>query len=122
MLQLYFLYTVSMRTRIAGSRADTCSGYDRIVFSHFEVARAINGRQADVGIGIRSAAHLFDLDFVPLQTARYDLVVPKPYLASHPTLPRLFETIASGPFRNELEALGGYDTSDTGKVHALRTT
>jgi molybdate-binding protein len=76
--------------------------------------------QADVGIGIRSAAQLFDLDFVPVQTARYDLVVPKAYLKAHPTLARLFETLVSRPFRNEIEALGGYDTSETGKVHALR--
>ena len=46
----------------------------------FEVARAVASSQADVGIGIRSAAQLFELDFVPLQAARYDLVVPKAYL------------------------------------------
>lgn len=62
----------------------------------------------------------YDLDFGPLQTARYDLVVPKPYVQSHPTLAHLFETIVSRPFRNEIEALGGYDTSETGKVRALR--
>jgi molybdate-binding protein len=97
-------------------------GYERIVSSHFEVARAIAERQADVGIGIRSAAQLFDLEFIPLQTARYDLVVPKPYLKSHPTLAHLFETLVSRPFRNEIEALGGYDTSETGKVQALRAS
>jgi hypothetical protein len=32
----------------------------------------------------------------------------------------LFETIVSRPFRNEIEALGGYDMSETGKLHALR--
>ena len=61
-------------------------GYDRIVFSHVEVAQAIQGRQADGGLGIRSAAQRFDLDFA-LQAARYDLVVPKPYLQSHPRYP-----------------------------------
>jgi len=106
--------------REAGVAPAHVQGYDRIVFSHFEIARAIAGRQADVGIGIRSAAQYFDLDFVPLQSARYDLVVPKTYLKSHPTLARLFETIVSRPFRNEIEALGGYDTSETGKTHALR--
>ena len=95
-------------------------GYDRIVPSHFEVARAVAGHQADVGIGIRSAAQLFDLDFVPLQAARYDLVVPKSYLKSHPTLAHLFETLTSKLFRNEIEALGGYDTSETGKVQPIR--
>ena len=95
-------------------------GYGTIVASHFEVARAIASRQADVGVGIRSAAQFFELDFVPLQVARYDLVVPKPYLKSHPTLAHLFETLVSCPFRNESEALGGYDTSETGKLHPLQ--
>ena len=113
-------FLLDQRLRASGIESSQVQGYDRIVSSHFEVARAIARHQADVGIGIRSAAQLFDLDFVPLQTARYDLVVPKPYLQTHPTLSHLFETIVSGPFRNEIEALGGYDTSDTGKVHVLR--
>jgi len=111
---------LDQRLRAAGINQDQVKGYGTIVASHFEVARAIAGRQADVGIGIRSAAQLFELDFVPLQAARYDLVVPKAYLKSHPTLAHLFETLVSRPFRNEIEALGGYDTSETGKLHALR--
>lgn len=110
---------LDQRLRAAGVAPKQVRGYDRIVSSHFEVARAIAGGQADAGIGIRSAAQLFELDFVPLQAARYDLVVPKAYLASHPTLPHLFETLVSRPFRNEIEALGGYDTRETGTVRAL---
>jgi molybdate-binding protein/DNA-binding XRE family transcriptional regulator len=113
---------LDQKLRTAGIQPPQVRGYDRIASTHFEVARAIADRQADVGIGIRSAAQQFDLDFVPLQTARYDLVVPKSYLKSHPTLTHLFETLVSRPFRNEIEALGGYDTSETGKVHALRVT
>lgn len=112
---------LDQRLHAAKVQPEQVQGYDRIVSSHFEVARAIAERQADVGIGIRSAAQLFDLDFIPLQAARYDLVVPKPYLTSHPTLAHLFETLVSRPFRNEIEALGGYDTSETGKAQALRT-
>ena len=111
---------LDQRLRAVGIEPTQVRGYDRIVSSHFDVARTIAERQADVGVGIRSAAQLFELDFVPLQAARYDLVVPKSYLKSHPTLTHLFETLVSRPFRNEIEALGGYDTSETGKVHALR--
>ena len=111
---------LDQRLRAAGINQDQVKGYGTIASSHFEIARAIASRQADVGIGIRSAAQLFELDFVPLQAARYDLVVPKPYLKLHPTLAHLFETLVSRPFRNEIEALGGYDTSETGKLHALR--
>ena len=111
---------LDQRLRAAGIASDQVKGYNAIVASHFDIARAIASRQADVGIGIRSAAQLFELDFVPLQVARYDLVVPKAYLKSHPTLANLFDTIVSRPFRHEIEALGGYDTSETGTLHALR--
>jgi putative molybdopterin biosynthesis protein len=111
---------LDQRLRAAGINQDQVKGYGTIVASHFEIARAIASRQADVGVGIRSAAQLYELDFVPLQTARYDLVVPKAYLKLHPTLSHLFETLVSRPFRNEIEALGGYDTSETGKLQALR--
>ena len=111
---------LDQQLRVAGINSDQVKGYGTIAASHFDIARAIANRQADVGVGIRSAAQLYQLDFVPLQAARYDLVVPKAYLKSHPTLSHLFETIVSRPFRNEIEALGGYDTSETGKLHALR--
>ena len=111
---------LDQRLRAAGISHHQVRGYGTIVAAHFDVARAIASRQADVGIGIRSAAQFFGLDFVPLQTARYDLVVPKAYLKSHPTLAHLFETLVSRPFRNEIESLGGYDTRETGKLHALR--
>ncbi len=110
---------LDQRLRAAGIESAQIKGYGTSVRSHFEVARAIAGHHADVGIGIRSAAQLFGLDFVPLQSARYDLVVPKAYLKTHPTLANLFETIVSRPFRNEIEAIGGYDTKDTGKMHSL---
>ena len=111
---------LDQRLHAAGINYHLVRGYGTIVASHFEVARAIANRQADVGVGIRSAAQLFELDFIPLQAARYDLVVPKAYLKLHPTLAHLFETLVSRSFRNEIEALGGYDTSETGKLHALR--
>ena len=110
---------LDQRLRAAGVTSSHIRGYESIARSHFEVARAIAGQQADVGIGIRSAASLFGLDFVPIQAARYDLVVPTPYLKWHPTLAGLFDTLVSRPFRNEIEALGGYDTRETGKMHSL---
>lgn len=111
---------LDQQLRAAGINSEQVKGYGTFVASHFEVARAIASGQADVGVGIRSAAQLFELNFVPLQTARYDLVVPKAYLKSHPTLTHLFETLVSRPFRDEIESLGGYDTRETGKLHDLR--
>jgi putative molybdopterin biosynthesis protein len=111
---------LDQRLRAAGVESPHVRGYETIARSHFEVARAIAAHQADVGIGIRSAARLLGLDFVPLQAAHYDLVVPTAYLKSHPTLGNLFDTLVTRSFRNEIEALGGYDTRETGKLHSLR--
>lgn len=103
----------------AGIRPGSVKGYARQAASHLEVGRLIAEGQADVGMGVRTAARLLGLDFLPLQEERYDLVVPTRYLKEHPGLDRFLDTLASGPFRREMEAVGGYDTSETGKVQAL---
>ena len=59
------------------------------------------------------------MDFIPLQEERYDLVVPTSYLSGHPSIANLLDTILSRQFRTEIEALGGYDTRETGKVREL---
>ncbi len=43
----------------------------------------------------------------------------KLFFKAHPTIGNLFETISSRPFRDEIEALGGYDTRETGKLMRL---
>ncbi|WP_447972663.1 substrate-binding domain-containing protein [Nitrospira sp. Kam-Ns4a] len=104
----------------AGIKAEQVKGYQRTVRSHLEVARFVAEGQADAGMGVQSAARLFGLDFVPLQQERYDLVIPTEYLETHPGLAAFLDTIVSRSFRAEIEALGGYDTRETGKVRSLR--
>jgi molybdate-binding protein/DNA-binding XRE family transcriptional regulator len=110
---------LDQRLHAAGFAGSQVNGYDRTAASHLHVARLVSEGQADVGVGIRSAAQSYGLEFIPLQSARYDLVVPKAYLSSHPSLSHLFDTLASRPFRSEIAAIGGYDTTDTGKLQAL---
>jgi putative molybdopterin biosynthesis protein len=95
-------------------------GYQDEVLSHLDVAWRIKAGLADAGIGIQSVAAICGLDFVPLQRERYDLVIPKVYYETLDGLKALLDTIVSKPFRDELEALGGYDTRDTGKIVELR--
>ena len=53
-------------------------GYENEMSSHLTVAAAIAEGQADVGIGTGRVIKQFpDLDFVPVQRERYDLVVKK---------------------------------------------
>lgn len=107
------------RLAAAGLRADLVKGYARHAVSHLEVGRLIAEGQADVGMGVRAASRLLGLDFLPLQEERYDLVIPTRYLKAHPGLDRFLDTLVSRPFRREMEAVGGYDTRETGKIQAL---
>ena len=91
-------------------------GYSDEVSSHLDVASRIKAGLADTGIGVRAAAAISSLDFVPLQRERYDLVIPKTYYETLSGLQILLDTMVSKPFRDELEALGGYDTREIGKV------
>ena len=91
-------------------------GYGDEVFSHLDVASRIKSGLADAGIGVRSVASICGLDFVPLQRERYDLVIPKAHYETLSGLRVLLDTIVSKPFRDELDALGGYDTREIGKV------
>jgi putative molybdopterin biosynthesis protein len=96
-------------------------GYGDEVLSHLEVASRVKSGLADAGVGLRAAAAICGLDFVPLQRERYDLVIPKAHHESLQGLRSLLDLIVSKPFRDELEALGGYDTRDTGKIVEMRT-
>ncbi len=107
------------RLATSGLKPSQVKGYQRFAASHFEVARLVAEGQADAGVGIGSAARLLGLDFIPLQRERYDLVIPTPFLTGHPALANLLDTIVSRAFRTEIEALGGYDTRETGKMQAL---
>ena len=91
-------------------------GYNHVVFSHLDVSRLVSEGKADVGIGVRSTAGLFDLDFMPLQEERYDLVIPTAYLSLHPGMIQFLDTLVTRAFRTEVEALGGYDTREIGKI------
>lgn len=107
--------------RASAIRPKLVKGYRDEVFSHLDVASRIKAGAADVGIGVRSVAAIFGLDFVPLQRERYDLVIPKTHYETLTGLKVLLDTIVSKPFRDELEALGGYDTRDTGRfVEAVK--
>jgi molybdate-binding protein len=91
-------------------------GYTDEVLSHLDVASRIKAGLADAGISVRSVAAIAGLDFVPLRRERYDLIVPKVYYETLEGLKILLDTMVSKPFRDELEALGGYDTRETGKI------
>ena len=90
-------------------------GYERDEYTHTGVAAAVGSGAADVGLGIMAAARALALDFLPLLKERYDLAIPRSFYEGELLQP-LLETIMSGEFKNLVASLGGYDTSETGRV------
>lgn len=100
----------------AGIPPDRVKGYGDEVLSHLEIAAKVQAGLADAGIGVRAAASICGLDFIPLQRERYDLIIPKAHYEDMPGLRIFLDVIVTKTFRDELEALGGYDTRQTGTI------
>ena len=96
---------------------DTASiyGYEREEFTHTSVAAQIASGSADAGLGIYSAAMLYDLDFVPVCTEQYDLLIPD-YAWDTPMVQKLLSVLKSDAFRERLEKLGGYTLAHPGTI------
>jgi molybdate-binding protein len=100
-----------------GIAPDTVAGYDNETHTHTEGAQKVAFGFADAALGFRAVANAYGLDFVPIQVARCDLVVPRD-LADAPPMRILLDTLQSGELRKELRALPGYESSRTGDVIA----
>ena len=70
---------------------------------------------ADVGLGIFAAAKALNLDFIPVVTEQYDLIVPEAYYESD-NIQILLSVIRSQAFKDRVDALGGYHTERTGEL------
>ncbi len=92
------------------------SGYEREEYTHMGVASAVLTGIADTGLGILASARALGLDFIPVARERYDLAIPEDY-AAMPKMQALLGIIRDDrEFRETVEALGGYDLSDMGKI------
>jgi len=90
-------------------------GYSQIAYTHIEVALEIFSGSADAGLGIFAVARQLNLDFIPLATERFDLIIPvKNYTTK--AIKNLKGVLGSEEFKNSMAQLDGYDTRDTGKV------
>lgn len=105
------------RLASVGVEASSIAGYEEEEFTHMSVAVAVLSGTADAGLGIFAAAKALDLDFVPVVTEEYDLIVPAAFLEKD-KVRFMLDTIASAAFKEKVRALGGYDTSKTGSVMA----
>ena len=102
-----------------GVEAEKVLGYDREETTHNSVAVQIAGGSADAGMGIYSAAKLYGLDFLPICTEEYDLLIPQSAWDG-PLVRKLILTLKSAAFRERIEAMGGYTLDRPGELIELR--
>jgi putative molybdopterin biosynthesis protein len=95
--------------------AATINGYQNEEFTHMAVAVSVLSGAADAGLGIYAAAKALNLEFIPVVTEQYDLVVPLEYFKTAP-IQILLEIINSQKFKQQVQALGGYSTERTGEI------
>jgi putative molybdopterin biosynthesis protein len=98
-----------------GVNVDAIYGYDREELTHTSVAAQIVSGSADAGMGIYSAAKLYDLDFIPICIEEYDLIIPD-YAWDTPMVQQLIRVLESDEFRRRIGAMGGYELDRPGRV------
>ncbi|MDM8517848.1 molybdopterin biosynthesis protein [Desulfobacterales bacterium HSG16] len=98
-----------------GLNPSEINGYENEEFTHMSVAVAVLSQTADAGLGICAAARALDLDFIPMATEQYDLIIPSNHFESE-SIQTMLTTIRSDDFKQKVMALGGYDTEKTGNV------
>jgi putative molybdopterin biosynthesis protein len=98
-----------------GLSPEKIGGYSNEEFTHMNVAVAVLGGAADAGLGIYAAAKALGLDFIPVVTEQYDLIIPEAHFEND-TIQVLLDTIVTDDFKRRVEALGGYSTEKTGSV------
>jgi putative molybdopterin biosynthesis protein len=104
------------RLRTMGIDPAGIEGYQRKCDTHLAVAVTVARGGADFAIGNeKTAAQVAGIEFVPLQSERYELVIPSGSI-DLPLCRALVGIVRSRSFREELEGLGGYGLEETGKI------
>ena len=103
------------RLRELGLDPSQINGYENEEFTHMAVAVAVLSGSADVGLGIFAAANALKLEFVPVVTEQYDMVVPRSTFEGK-NFGLLLDIICSSNFKKRVEAMGGYSTHKTGHI------
>jgi len=100
------------RTRLRLTPAEL-PGYDSHAAGHLQVAAAIAGRLADAGVSSEPAALAYGLDFLPLASEQFDLVLPAKHAASREAA-ALLKVLTSPWLLAQLASLPGYDPASCG--------
>jgi len=95
------------------------SGYEKEEYTHIAAAAAVGRGSADAALGIRAAAEVMDVDFLPLAEEKYDLIIKAENL-DDPRINKLIELINENKIKSKIENLGGYNCQETGNIKKLQ--
>lgn len=101
----------------SGIDPQSINGYALEEFTHMNVAVAVLSNAVDAGLGIYAAARALGLDFIPVATEEYDLVIPRVHFET-PMIQNLLSVLHSPSFQKRVQAMGGYRLDDMGKLKA----
>lgn len=90
-----------------GMNKKEIDGYRNEEFTHTAVAALIAAGNADCGLGIYSAAKMYDLDFIELCIEEYDVLVDESVYESEP-VQKFLEILRSDELKEKLTQMGGY--------------
>ena len=96
-----------------GIPTDSIHGYDHEEFTHNDVAKLIAKGEADAGLGVHAAAKFYDLDFIPIYSEQYDLLIPDT-MKNHPGIIEIIDILKSEEFAEKAAMLGGYTLNKPG--------
>ena len=104
-----------------GMSSDDVSGYIREQYTHLTVAAAVASGASDVGVGIHAATIALDLDFIPLATEHYDLVIPHAHYETA-LIKSLLELLHDPELRKDISKLPGYSIANIGSIKCTNTS
>lgn len=100
-----------------GIDPEDVQGYRQEEFSHLTAAAAVASGRVDCAMGIEAASEALDIEFIPLDHERYDLVIPREHAESELLAP-LLELLHDPDFQAAVASRPGYDVTSMGELVA----
>ncbi len=98
-----------------GVSSDHINGYEKEVYTHFEVGLSILSGEADVGIATAAVAKLLGLSLAPITQESFDMVLDQSTFFQK-GVQAFIDVLDSAEFRKGVDKLGSYDFRNSGKI------
>lgn len=98
-----------------GIPTEGIQGYDRHVYTHYEVGLSIVSGEADVGIATAAVSDILGLPFIPITRECFDMVLSRETYFEK-SVQAFMEVLNSSDFQNRVGKLGRYDFTNAGKI------